>query len=98
MSRKLFLNLDGLGIRDLTLRGDDLLILAGPTMDLSGPAAVFRWADALGRTGCTVVPRQALSRPKRAARRFPTTAANSASGSVAACSLRPASHDRGSLR
>ncbi|HET6521131.1 MAG TPA: DUF3616 domain-containing protein [Geminicoccaceae bacterium] len=59
---KHFLNLDGLGIRDLTLRGDDLLILAGPTMDLSGPAAVFRWADALGRTGCTVVPRQELER------------------------------------
>jgi hypothetical protein len=45
--RKHFLDLRGLGVRDLRLRGEDLLILAGPTMDLDGPAAVYRWRDAL---------------------------------------------------
>lgn len=45
--RKHFLDLRGLGVRDLRLRGHDLLILAGPTMDLDGPAAVYRWRKAL---------------------------------------------------
>lgn len=40
---KRWLALDGLGIRDLKRDGDDLLILAGPTMDLDGPLAVYRW-------------------------------------------------------
>lgn len=41
--RKHFLQLGGLGIRDLCAHGADLLILAGPTMDLDGPVTVFRW-------------------------------------------------------
>jgi uncharacterized protein DUF3616 len=41
--RKHFLQLDGLGIRDLCVLGDDLLILAGPSMDVDGPVGVFRW-------------------------------------------------------
>jgi hypothetical protein len=41
--RKHLLELDGLGIRDLCVHGPDLLILAGPTMDLDGPVAIFRW-------------------------------------------------------
>lgn len=41
--RKHFLDLRGLGIRDLCVQGDDLLILAGPTMDLDGPVVVYRW-------------------------------------------------------
>jgi hypothetical protein len=45
--RKHFLALDGLGIRDLYFAGDDLLILAGPTMVLNGDIEVFRWANAL---------------------------------------------------
>jgi hypothetical protein len=36
------LDLDGLGVRDLTRDGDDLLVLAGPTMVLSRPARVLR--------------------------------------------------------
>jgi hypothetical protein len=40
---KHFLDLGGLGVRDLCIDGDDLLILAGPTMDLDGPVTVFRW-------------------------------------------------------
>jgi hypothetical protein len=38
------LELDGLGVRDLKLHGGDLLILAGPTVALAGPCAVYRWA------------------------------------------------------
>lgn len=41
--RKHFVHLGGLGIRDLCRDGEDLLILAGPTMDLDGPVTVFRW-------------------------------------------------------
>ncbi|MBA2748939.1 MAG: DUF3616 domain-containing protein [Tatlockia sp.] len=40
--KKYFINLNGLGIRDLCLQGEDLLILAGPTMDLDGPVRVYR--------------------------------------------------------
>lgn len=40
--RKHFLDLSGLGIRELCLCGEDLLILAGPTMDLIGVNRLFR--------------------------------------------------------
>jgi len=40
---KHFLQLGGLGVRDLCRQGDDLLILAGPSMDLDGPVRVLRW-------------------------------------------------------
>lgn len=45
--KKHFLQLNGLGVRDLCRDGQDLLILAGPTMDLDGPAYVYRWYDAV---------------------------------------------------
>lgn len=41
--RKHFLDLRGLGVRDLCVEGSDLLILAGPTMTLTHPPIVFRW-------------------------------------------------------
>ena len=41
--RKHFLPLDGLGVRDLHYSGDDLYILAGPTMVLNGDIRVFKW-------------------------------------------------------
>ncbi len=41
--RKHFLDLGGLGVRDLLAHGDDLLILAGPTMDLDGHVLLYRW-------------------------------------------------------
>jgi hypothetical protein len=44
--RKHFLELGGLGVRDLCPDGDDLLVLAGPTMALSGPVRVHRWRAA----------------------------------------------------
>lgn len=46
---KHFLRLGGLGIRDLCRHGDDLLILAGPTMDLDGPVRVLRWGGGAKR-------------------------------------------------
>jgi hypothetical protein len=44
--RKHFLQLDGLGVRDLHFSGDDLFILAGPTMVLNGDIRVFKWPAA----------------------------------------------------
>ncbi|MCC2957511.1 DUF3616 domain-containing protein [Massilia sp. IC2-477] len=41
--RKHFVDLHGLGIRDLCVQGKDILVLAGPTMDLDGPVTLFRW-------------------------------------------------------
>jgi hypothetical protein len=41
-----FLDLGGLGVRDLCPDGDDLLILTGPTMDLDGPVRLVRWPRA----------------------------------------------------
>jgi hypothetical protein len=41
--RKHFLDLGGLGIRDLSHRGDELLILAGPVTSTSGPFRLYRW-------------------------------------------------------
>lgn len=40
---KHWLDLDGLGVRDLKRDGDDLLILAGPSLAVGGPAALYRW-------------------------------------------------------
>jgi len=48
--RKHFLDLGGLGIRELTFDGEDLVILAGPTMDLDGPVTLWRWTGAQGAT------------------------------------------------
>ena len=45
--KKHLLQLDGLGVRDLAIRGRDLYILAGPTMDLDGPVALYLWPNAL---------------------------------------------------
>jgi hypothetical protein len=44
--RKHVLALDGLGIRDMCPDGDDLLVLAGPSMDLDGPVRLYRWHHA----------------------------------------------------
>jgi Protein of unknown function (DUF3616) len=52
---KHFLDLGGLGIRELAFDGDALLILAGPTMDLDGPIVLYRWAEALAESERRVV-------------------------------------------
>ena len=60
--RKHFLNLDGLGVRDLCVQGKDILILAGPTMDLDGPVYVYRWVGGATPSKDTVVPSDCLQR------------------------------------
>ena len=56
--KKHFIYLNGLGIRDLCLDGEDLLILAGPTMDLDGPVRVFRLKNGVN------LREDALSKPE----------------------------------
>jgi hypothetical protein len=53
--RKHLLDTRGLGIRDLRLNGDDLLMLVGPTMSLEGPAFVLGWRGAAAAEGSEVV-------------------------------------------
>lgn len=60
--RKHFLHLGGLGIRDLCVQGSDLLILAGPTMNLDGPVTIFRWPKGTNPNGERVVPTSELVR------------------------------------
>lgn len=52
--RKHFVDLDGLGVRELCLRGDDLLIMAGPTMDLDGAMRMFCVKDLLDRSNDSI--------------------------------------------
>ncbi|GAB3690270.1 DUF3616 domain-containing protein [Saccharopolyspora tripterygii] len=59
---KIFLDLDGLGIRDMCVHGDDLLLLAGPSMDLDGPVRVYRWPGAATLDTADVVHRAELHR------------------------------------
>jgi hypothetical protein len=58
--RKHFLDLNGLGIRDMFAQGSDLLILAGPTMELDGPIAIYRWKGGAQPEGESVVARSEL--------------------------------------
>jgi hypothetical protein len=44
---KHLLQLGGLGVRDLVIDGNDVLILTGPSMDLDGPVFIYRWPGAL---------------------------------------------------
>lgn len=57
-----FLDLDGLGVRDLCREDDDLLVLAGPSMDLDGPVWIYRWHDAHAGDAPRVVRAPDLSR------------------------------------
>ena len=45
-----YLQLNGLGVRDLFRHGDDVIVLAGPTMDLDAPFALYRWRRAFAGT------------------------------------------------
>lgn len=48
--KKHFLHLKGKGIRELRIFGEDMYILAGPTMDQDGVIAIYRWPNALQQT------------------------------------------------
>jgi hypothetical protein len=45
--KKHFVDLNGLGVRDICLYDDDMIILAGPTMTLEGSLRVFRFKGIL---------------------------------------------------
>ena len=51
---KHFVDLNGLGVRELCWNGKDLIVLAGPTMTLSGAMRVFRLKGILGRSGDSI--------------------------------------------
>jgi hypothetical protein len=61
--RRHFLDLGGLGLRELAQDGSDLLLLAGPTMDLDGPVHIHRWGGALAVTGDSLVRADELGPP-----------------------------------
>lgn len=56
--QKHFLDLDGLGIRELQWQGDDLLILAGPTMRGAGAMKLFHWQKAVGHAADSLSHRE----------------------------------------
>jgi hypothetical protein len=58
--RKHFVRLNGLGIRDLVFTGDDVLVLAGPSMAHDGPCEIWRWKK--GANDDAVASTAALSR------------------------------------
>jgi hypothetical protein len=58
--RKHFLDLRGLGVRDLCVQGDDLLILSGPTMDLDGPVFLHSWPGAAAGSDDRLIRRDRL--------------------------------------
>ncbi|WPP50765.1 DUF3616 domain-containing protein [Catalinimonas niigatensis] len=60
--KKHFLHLEGMGIRDLRVKEEGLLILAGPTMDLDGTIAVYHWNQGLKQQTEAIVHRQELKR------------------------------------
>ncbi len=53
--KKHFLQLDGLGIRDLCLDGQDLLLLARPSQDFDWPVMVYRWYQGVNQAEERVV-------------------------------------------
>ena len=57
---KHFLQLDGLGVRELSIHDNDLLILAGPSMDLDGPVFIYRWKRALESNADSLTGRDGL--------------------------------------
>jgi hypothetical protein len=58
--RRHLLDTGGLGVRDLRLQGEDLLLLVGPTMALEGTAQILRWRGALHDEAEGFVPRERL--------------------------------------
>ena len=56
--RKHLLGTRGLGIRDLALDGDDLILLTGPTMAGDGVATIKRWRGATNVDRSGVVPEE----------------------------------------
>jgi Protein of unknown function (DUF3616) len=55
--KKHFLKLNGLGVRDLVVLGDDLLILAGVSMAHDGPSEIWRWKGG-AKSGAAADPKK----------------------------------------
>jgi hypothetical protein len=55
--KKHFVYLSGLGVRELAVDGEDLLVLAGPTMDLDGPVRLYRIENGVS------LPEESLLKP-----------------------------------
>jgi hypothetical protein len=53
--KKHFVNLNGLGIREICFCKKDLIILAGPTMEMEGAMQVFRLKNVLNRPGDSLI-------------------------------------------
>ncbi len=53
--RKYFLPLGGLGTRSILLDGEDMIILAGPTMPVGVPSQVYRWQGAMRHEESAVI-------------------------------------------
>ena len=60
---KHFLDLAGLGLREMARHGDDLLLLAGPTMDIDGPVHVHRWRGTFAGNAEAMVTAERLGEP-----------------------------------
>ncbi|MCA8832082.1 DUF3616 domain-containing protein [Hymenobacter pini] len=60
--KKHFLDLRGMGIREIRQQGTDLFVLAGPTMDLDGTIAVYRWRNGLFQAHDSLTPAAQLER------------------------------------
>ena len=60
--KKHFLDLGGMGLRELRLRGHDMLLLAGPTMDLDGTIAVYCWPNATRQATDSLIAGRKLQR------------------------------------
>ena len=56
--KKHFINLYGMGIRELVCQGKDLIILAGPTMDLDGVMEIYRWKNGVEHQDNQMVKRE----------------------------------------
>lgn len=59
--KKHFLDLNGLGIREICLDGDDLIVLAGPTLDVDGGMKMFRLTGVFEREGDTIIAQDETS-------------------------------------
>jgi Protein of unknown function (DUF3616) len=60
--RKHFIHLNGMGVRELCVQGQDMLILAGATMDLDATIAVYRWKNAFMHDSAELVKAQDVER------------------------------------
>jgi Protein of unknown function (DUF3616) len=78
--RRHLLPLDGLGVRDLSVRGSDLWILAGPTMTLSAPVGLYKYAGFVDSVGTETLAPKRPDELKRVAQFPPEVGVDNAEG------------------